>query len=424
MRVFFLFILLITVTFTTLRAQASLPAPLSHVLIVGNDQTDKDIIERELLVLPGEILTDSLLHESKNRLENLLLFNRVEMFALDNGDSVSLLISVTERLFLFPYPVFQVDDRDWNKLTYGLGLAFDNFRGRNEKLYFSAVFGHRPGYMLSYYNPWIGRDWHLTGGFFIQKYIVTNRILPIDERHLYLALTIGKYWTHNWSTRFILSYDDIQLKGRDAANLVQYPLQQTNTGLSFISIYDSRDLHAYPSRGLYTQILFRKQGLNARILDYSKLLLDVRAYLPLGKWIAASRFFTEQSYGNLPVYDRTYLGFEERIRGHFSEIREGNHTMIYGLGLRIPVFPVHYYNTFSSLLPTGGRNLKFGMNVGLFAESGIIWNTKKEFKSNRFISGFGFGLHFLLPYIEVLRADMAFNEKLKHEFIVEIEMPF
>ncbi len=424
MRIFIFFILLSILSFHPLQAQASLPAPLSHILIVGNDQTDKDIIERELLVQPGDLLTDSLLHKSKNRLENLLLFNRVEMFALDNGDSVSLLISVTERLFFFPYPVFQVDDRDWNKLTYGLGLAFDNFRGRNEKLYFSAVFGHRPGYMLSYYNPWIGRKWHLTGGFFIQKYIVTNRTLPVDETHLYFALTMGKYWTRNWSTRFILSHDDIHLKGANALTLVQAPLRQTNTGLSAISTYDSRDLHAYPGRGLYAKISFRKQGLNSDILDYSKLLLDLRAYIPLGKWIAASRFFTEQSYGKLPVFDRTYLGFEERIRGHFSEIREGNHTLIGGLGLRIPLLPIHYYNTFGSLLASGTRNLKFGINMGLFAESGIIWNAKKEFKQDRFISGFGFGLHFLLPYIEVLRVDMAFDEKLKHEFIVEIEMPF
>ncbi len=424
MRAFILFILLITITHTPLHAQAALPAPLARILIVGNDQTDNDIIERELLVQPGELLTDSLLSESKNRLENLLLFNRVEMFALENGDSVSLLISVTERLFIFPYPVFQVDDRDWDKLTYGLGMAFDNFRGRNEKLYVSGVLGHRPGFMLSYYNPWIGRDWHLTGGLFIQKYIVPNRLLPLDEKHLYLALTLGKYWMRNWSTRIIISHDNIHYKGADAAALLDEPLRQSNTGLQFLSVYDSRDLRPYPAHGFYVKAQFRKHGFNSKIIHYSKLLLDTRAYFSLGKVILASRFFTEQSYGTLPAYDRTYLGFEERIRGHFSETLSGNHTLTCGLALRYPAFPVHYYDSFSDLLGSGGRNLKFGINVGLFAESGIIWKKQKEFKAEHFISGFGFGLHFLLPYIEVLRVDMAFNEALKHEFIVEIQMPF
>ena len=77
------------------------------------------------------------------------------------------------------------------------------------------------------------------------------------------------------------------------------------------------------------------------------------------------------------------------------------------------------------LLPESStRNMKFGINGGIFGESGIVWSKKDEFKQENFISGFGFGVHFLLPYIEVLRIDMAFDEKLKHEFIIEIEMPF
>jgi len=421
MQIRFFFIIMFIFGIHSILAQVHLPAPLTRIMIVGNDQTENDVIKRELLFKAGDMLTDSLLQKSKKRLENLLLFNRVEFFPIDNGDSVSLLISITERLYIFPYPVFQVDDRDWNKLTYGLGLAFDNFRGRNEKLYFSAVFGHRPGFMLSYSNPWIGHDLHLTAGVFVQKYIVPNRIQSFDETHLYNALTVGKYWSRNFSSRIILSHDDIRLSGKGSDSFIK---QQTNFGLRLSTILDTRDLYAYPSHGFFAQIDFRKQGFFSKIIDYSKLLVDIRAYFPLGKLIFASRFFTEQSYGKLPIYDRTYIGFEERVRGHFSEILQGSHSLIYGLALRYPIIAVHYYNTFSSILSSGTRNLKFGLNAGVFSESGIIWNSQNEFKQDRFISGFGFGLHFLLPYIEVLRVDMAFNEQLKHEFIVEIEMPF
>ena len=46
--------------------------PISNIIIVGNDKTDSDIIERELLFSIGEIVSDSVLQESKKRIENLI----------------------------------------------------------------------------------------------------------------------------------------------------------------------------------------------------------------------------------------------------------------------------------------------------------------------------------------------------------------
>ena len=157
-------------------SQQFIERPLANIIVVGNDHTKTEVIERELLFKRGETVTDTLLSQSKNRLENLWLFNRIEFFPLDSGDSVSLLISVTERLYIFPYPEFKVEDRDWDKLTYGLGLAHENFRGRNEKVYASLLFCHRPGFKFGYNNPWINRDLHLISSFYIQKYSIPNRI--------------------------------------------------------------------------------------------------------------------------------------------------------------------------------------------------------------------------------------------------------
>ena len=43
---------------------------------------------------------------------------------------------------------------------------------------------------------------------------------------------------------------------------------------------------------------------------------------------------------------------------------------------------------------------------------------------NNFVSGFGVGIHFLMPYIEVLRIDLAFDEDFNSETILEIEVAF
>jgi len=399
--------------------------PLSNIIIVGNDRTRSEVIERELLLEHGELVNDSLLNLSKNRLENLWLFNRVEFFPMENGDSTSVLISVTERLYLFPYPEFKVEDRDWDKLTYGVGVAHDNFRGGNEKLYLSAQFGHRPGYKFAYHHPWIGREWHLTGSLFIQKYSVPNRIEDFDENHLYMAASLGKYWTRNLSTRISFYRDKIKV-GSDYQNyLFSNSKQEMNNGLYLSTILDTRDLYAYPRKGFYLSLNYKKSGLFNDDLDYAIYRLDIRKYFSIQKLIIASRVKTTQSTGNLPVYDKIFLGFAERIRGHFNEVQSGDRLLSAGMALRYPLMDLRYYSMPTVLLPESStKNMKFGINAGIFAETGIIWTRSDEFQQNNFISGYGFGVHFLLPYIEVLRVDMAFNEEFKHEFIVEIEMPF
>lgn len=408
-----------------LQAHETAERPVSNIIIIGNKQTKNEVIERELLFKRGQTVNDSLLIESKHRLENLWLFNRVEFFPMDNGDSLSLLISVTERLYLLPFPEYKVEDRDWNKLTYGIGLANDNLRGMNEKLYLSAQFGYRPGYKAAYYNPWIGGDLHLTGSLFIQKFSLPNRQQSFDENHLYLALSSGKYWTRHLYSRLIFYRDKIQVNKASAQFMESASQTDINYGIFVINAYDTRDLRAYPQKGVFAQMQIQESGLFSDDIHYAKFDVDMRGYFPWKKLIFASRFFSRFSQGRLPIYDGIYLGYNNRIRGHFSEIYRGKYLTMGGAALRFPLMKVRYFSFPSVLAPANAtRNMKFGINGGLFAESGVIWNKQEDLKTKNFISGFGFGLHFLLPYIEVLRLDMAFNEKLEHEIIIEIQMPF
>jgi outer membrane protein assembly factor BamA len=400
-----------------------LQLPLSAIYIVGNDHTHEDVILRELLFSAGDTATDSLLAASKKRLENLWLFNRVEFMPLPGNGDWSLLISVTERLYIFPYPVFNFEDRDWKKLTYGFGFAHENFRGRNEKLYLSLSFGERPGWHFTYFNPWVNSKWHLLTGFYIRKYIMQNHSDKFDENHLYLAVNFGKYWTRYFHSNLSVTRDRIRLA--DSASLYYHPSTETNYGLNFSNALDTRDLYAYPSRGQYLFFRLRYQGFFEPQPDYWQYVFDLRQYLNFKRLILAGRLHTKQSIGTLPIYDRVYFGYDERIRGHFSEVKEGRHSFLASIDLRFPLLPVRYLTFNTGLLPElYTKNLKFGVNAGLFLDSGVVWKTKREFGVTNFNSGFGAGLHFLAPYIEVLRFDLAFNEKLSSEFIMEVQVAF
>ncbi len=398
---------------------------VADIVVMGNDHTRKQVIVRELLFNEGDAINDSLLNASKKRIENLWLFNRVELIPVPNGTDITLLISVTERLYLFPFPTLVVEDRDWSKLTYGFGIAHENFRGRNEKVFASALFGSRPGYTLSYLNPWIHDKLHFTAGFYLQKYTFGNHSYDFDENHLYMSFNFGKYWTRNAFSKLSFIRDEISVDEPFAHRMNTGNSSETNYGLGLLNLYDGRDLYAYPGTGWYTQLNIKKYGFFEEAIDYWKTTLDVRRYYTWQPFILAGRVYSIYTGGDLPVYDRVYLGFTDRIRGHFYEIREGKHSLLFNGAIRFKILPVRYVTLPQDIFPSYlTRNLKFGLNGGLFWDSGIIWNEKRQLAIDNFLSGFGVGLHFRLPYIEVLRLDLAFDEHMKAQFIVENGVAF
>lgn len=79
--------------------------------------------------------------------------------------------------------------------------------------------------------------------------------------------------------------------------------------------------------------------------------------------------------GKCRFYDRFYLGYEERIRGHFRQVAEGDSMVIVASELRFTLIPVIYFQLRAAegLLSNYSRSLKFGVNAGLFCEAGSVW---------------------------------------------------
>jgi hypothetical protein len=56
-------------------------------------------------------------------------------------------------------------------------------------------------------------------------------------------------------------------------------------------------------------------------------------------------------------------------------------------------------------------NLKWGLGFGLFADTGTTWFQEKAVKASSLQSGWGAGLHIILPYVDLLRLEVAFDER-------------
>jgi outer membrane protein assembly factor BamA len=197
-------------------------------------------------------------------------------------------------------------------------------------------------------------------------------------------------------------------------------------GLSISTGFDNRDLVFYPSQGWRMALVIQKNGFFVDYLDYWKYQVDIRKYCTFHSVIFAGRIATTQSIGALPIYDRVYLGYGERVRGHFYEVHEGRHNVIGGLEMRFTLLNLRYY-----ALPAPDfmpkhllQNLKLGLNGAFFIETGEVWSKPEDLQVNKLITGFGASLIARVPYAEIIRLDMAFNENFDMQWIFEIGMAF
>ena len=146
---------------------------VGRVIILGNKVTKNRIIERELSLQPGDTISSKrlpgIIQWDKNKLYNLRLFNTVSVRALElDQEHIDLLVEVTERWYIFPVPILELSDRNFNdwwtnynhdfsRINYGLRLYKYNFRGRNESLRLTAQFGFYKKFDLQYKIPNLDR---------------------------------------------------------------------------------------------------------------------------------------------------------------------------------------------------------------------------------------------------------------------------
>ena len=393
------------------------------VHVQGNEKTRTAVILREMKQRPGDRLDLDRLEEDRKRIQNLNLFNRVIILAEPEGEGVRLRIIVTEQWYIFPYPILFINDRDWSKLSYGAGLTHVNFRGRAEILSFLFWLRYNPSVRLDYANPWLGGKRNLSTqvSFYYQK--IRSKHFEeenVDENHLGVQWTVGKRFGYHTFVNLTLGYKEITLSPPVPGETLSPSGRDRLPLLGLFFCWDHRDLKAYPHSGWLVRLDAKKTGFPSLPADYLRYGFDIRKYFPLGpRWTLACRTATDLSAGTIPVYDRVFLGYGERIRGHFFEKFEGENRALASMALRFTVLPIRYFDLYDY---PEVSDLKFGISFGLFADTGLTWFQEEKVKTSSLQSGYGFGLHLHLPYIDLLRLELAFDEEGQEQFIADLKV--
>ena len=150
---------------------------VTSISLNGNLKTQNDIILRELSFEENENYTQKDLtekiKESKENLVNLKLFNFVEINKVVKDNTAQITIDVIEKWYIWPYPVFEISERNFNtwweefsannysdfsRLNYGMFFNWENFRGRNELLQLKIRKGFKEHYLLAYKVPYFNKN--------------------------------------------------------------------------------------------------------------------------------------------------------------------------------------------------------------------------------------------------------------------------
>jgi outer membrane protein assembly factor BamA len=405
---------------------------VDRILVSGNDYTRDFVVLREMTLKPGSMITKELIEYDKNRIYSLGLFNKVDMQAIPSADSnATIVVNVTERWYIYPYPIVGIWDRDWSKVYYGLGLLHMNFRGRNEKLIASFALGYNPWIQLSYRNPFLSDD----GSNYLEARVGTNVIQNksllamapsgnFDERHYNISLTLGEragITTTGWLSA---GYEVVRVSQYNQFTTLSPSGEDKYPVFSGGFTYDSRDLAEYPYSGSFIRGTITKFGIPSTLVNIIRYAADVREYVPLRSRLGlAMRVMTDvAAAGKTPSYNRIYFGYNERIRGHFNDVREGESILGGTVEVHYTLLSARYFKT--DLLPPAFGVWRFGLVAEVFGDAGTVWFRGNPVVANLLEKGYGAGLDVLLPYSTVVHLDYALNEARKGEFIIDLGSSF
>lgn len=406
--------------------QVNFPVKIDSVIIMGNEKTKDEVLLREIPFDFPDSLTLEDLQFIQNRLNNLFLFNRVEMRVVTAGRRNMLLIQVGELWYIYPVPIFFLNDREWSRVSYGFQLTHLNFRGMNEQLSVGGWLGYNPSFFLRYYNPWMGRKSRLIVSFTAFGKKVGNRFFDFDEQHLLVRLTVGKRLSLHRSLTSTISLRQIKLPGEYKSFSVSGDGTDLIPKLSLTYQDDHRNLIEYPTDGYFINWSISRAGFNKHQPNFWRFDFDHRLYLKLSeRFSIGGRNLLRLNRGSLPIYDRIFIGYLERIRGYFDRRMTGQNLMLQSYEMRIKLLPIKYLSWKSApAFSPFFQNLKYGLSMGIFLDSGIVWNRKEEFSLKNQFTGYGIGLHFHLPYIYIMRLDRAWNDRGEGEWIFEALVSF
>ena len=380
-----------------------------RINITGNTKTQDDVVRREVRQMEGGWLSSPLVERSKIRLQKLGYFDSVNVetpAVAGASDQVDLNFDVTEgSTGNFTAGLGYGETQG---LLFNMSVTFNNFMGTGKRVS-TEVNNSKVNtiYRFSYTNPYYTQD-GISRGFSLhsQSTDAEEANLADFSTNTYGAsvnfgFPISEYNRASWN----LGYENTDLNINSLTAPISYSEWVTENGENFDTFsstlswsHDTRNRAIFPDRGYYS-LLSAEVALPGGDLEYYKLTVRQKYYVPMGKGIAlllGADLGYGEGYGDtsaLPFYKNYYAGGGRSVRGFqgnslgprdaiTDEPIGGNTKVVTHLELSFPS-------------PFEGSERSFRLSA--FVDAGNVFASQDDFDANEIRSSYGASAVWLTP---------------------------
>ena len=415
---------------------------VDSIEIIGNKTTLDFVILDELTFGVGDTITNKDLAFNRERVFSLGIFNEVTFSLVKSESEIiepevsrgTLNITIMESWYLYPLPFVDRKDKDWNKLSYGLDFIVRNFRGRNEFVRFRFALGYDPEVVTSYYIPYLFRKENIFLGIdgiwgrIKNKSIRAENIYGdvFNQEYLDLRVNVGKRLDLFNRVSLFSGYKQIKTKNKFEQISLSGKESDKYIYLAFNYNYDTRDLAQFPNSGEYLSLFMSHNGFGSDNINFNILSVDFREYIRLyWELLFKYRLGIRHTFGSkVPFFEYSYLGYGEAVRGYYYDKREGNTSLVSSIELAMPIIKEYTLSFDFPMIPVSLTTFRIGLFFQVFYDIGIVKLREDKFRYNDLQRGWGFGFTGLsLPY-NLGRFELAFDNNMNAEIILDIGVSF
>ncbi len=438
---------------------------ISSINISGNKKTREAIITRELSRKVNDTLTLRGIGYFKKRSEQNI-FN-TQLFVYDTinpvidhaNKTIAVNIVVKERWYIWPVPLFEIQDRNFNtwwltkdlfRINYGFALGMDNFSGVSDKLVFIFQRGYSEKYGVSYRRPYINK----------------NQTLGFNMQYLFGQNNEVTYITQNNTTLFVRKYDQYLRAEHEAKlgmtfrpNLYEFNTLEAvfksasvkdtvvklnpefygrgSKKIKYLSLqyrytFDNRDNKAYPLRGWAFDLWLAQDGFDfseGSPVNNLTVAMSLRKHSQIYQRIYLANL-VKQRWMNVERLSFNFnraLGYNDVVRGYEYYVMDGQKYFLTKNSLRYQLIKPRVYQNKRLIMIKQFNTIPYYAFINVFFDAAFVedkFHYQTNTLNNSWQYGYGLGIDFITYYDIVLRLEYSFNRQKQSGFFIHMSAGF
>ncbi len=324
------------------------PARVKEIKIIGNDVTRENVIRRQLLVYPGQVLTYPDLKVSEQRLARLGIFKMEP----ENGikPTVSVVEDPNDPFNPYKDVLVQVTEDRTGSLMFGVGvnsdqgltgsivlnernfdilrpptslddfLAMRAFRGAGQEFRLEAMPGTlTQRYSASWREPFL---FDTPNSLKLDGYYYEQSFDEYLESRLGGRVTVGRKVADNWTVSVSTRLENVGI--HDVVNFAPQDFQSV-VGDNFLAgvragvQFDTRDSYLHPTKGTVLEFSYEQVMGD---FTFPKIGVEANQYFTMyqradgsGRHVLQLHSQVDWAGSNAPVFERFYAGGFQSLRG-------------------------------------------------------------------------------------------------------------